>query len=313
MPLAAVQPDVPAPLKPKGKTVQTKNVVEAVRSRLGAALGRGRTAPTEAGTVASKPRPRRLIVLALAATLAALPISAAVQTVGAPKAQAAVDDRYSWVYPGTAAMVAFNFWQNRWPATGPQNAQFRPSNGQVINGGGTYNDRDSQLRNWIGHVTGNWAPLHFREYDAAIRPAGSNRGAGRYVYNVEYGVIFHSADHYANFAPLNFGSLPIPWFNQTVYCYEHPAGQVNNRRIVLHNPRSNPVEFTVAGLPGSGMSVQYHRTWQWWHSDHHTYYVDDRAHNYDDGRSFNAFNAFRMHNRADLICREFTPFWNGHF
>ena len=73
----------------------TKNVVEAVRSRLGSAPGRGRTSP-ETGAVAPERRPRRLIVLAPAAALAAVPISAAVQTVGASKANAAVDDRYNF-------------------------------------------------------------------------------------------------------------------------------------------------------------------------------------------------------------------------
>lgn len=293
--------------------MQRKNMVEAVRSRLSAAPGRGRTAPTEAA-VASKRRPRRMIVLALAAILAALPISAAVQTVGAPKAQAAVDERYSWVN-SAVAMAAFHFWRNNanWPATGPSNAQFNTGNGYV-NGGGTYQDRDSQLRNWIGHQTGNWGPLNFREYDGETRRnPWDNRGQDRYVLNLESGIIFHTGNHYGDFSPLNFGNLPTPWFPQTVYCYEHPTTQPNDRRIVLHNGHSTPVEWTVRGLPGSGMSVDYHRTWEWWHSGDRRYYVDTNANNYTQGLSFNALHSFRIHRDPGAICREFTPFWYGTF
>lgn len=312
VPLAAVQPDVPAPLKLKGKTVRTKNVVGAVRSRLGA-LGRGRTAPTEAGAVAPKRRPRRLIVLALAATLAALPISAAVQTVGAPKAQAAVDGRYAWIYQGTAAMTAFNFWRNgNWPATGPQNAQFNAGNNLVINGGGTFNDDRNQLRIWLAHMTGHWGGT-FREYDAAPRPRGAGRGAARFVLNLETGVIFHSDNHYVDFTPLNFGNLRIPYFPSMVHCYEHPAGQENNRRITLHNGGSNPVSYSVDGVPATGMAVRYHLTHEWWHSGDRTYYVDGNAHNYDTGNSFEAFNAIRMHQDPNEICHAFTGFWYGSF
>lgn len=289
--------------------MQTNNVVEAVRSRLGAALGRGRTAPAEAGAVAPK-RTRRLIVLALAATLAALPISAAVQTVGAPKAQAAVDDRASWVYPATAAMTAFNFWRNsvNWPATGFQNNQYNTGQGWV-NGGGFYNDNDSQLRNWIHRTTGNWGQtLNFREYDGATRAnPWTNRGAERYVYNVEYGVIFHTTDHYANFSPLNFGNLPTPWFGQTVHCYEFGPGQANGRRISLYNGRSNPIAYTVNGLPGSGMSVVYHRMEEFWNGGNY----QPANGGWDQGFSIPAWPSFMMHQDPNAICRHWTGFWNG--
>lgn len=289
--------------------MQTKNVVAAVRSRLGAVPDGG--APT--GAVAPKRRPRRLIALALAAALAAVPISAAVQTVGASKAHAAVDDRYA-VARSAAAMAAFTFWRDRahWPATGPSNAMHYTGNG-VINGGGTYNDRDNQLRNWIGHATNNWGPLNFREYDAAARRSPSDpRGQMRYVLNVEYGLVFRTDDHYGNFTLLNFGGLGVPRFPDHVFCYANPMGQPNDRRLVLHNLRWQQVDFG-GDIPGSGESVEYHRTWQYWDYRDRTYYVDQRANNYTQGMSFPAMNALAIHNNPSAICWAFAGLAYGTF
>lgn len=299
------------PAASERQTVQTKNVAEAVRSRVGAALGRGRTAPPEAGAVAPKQRPRRLIVLALAAIMAALPISAAVQTVGAPKARASVDGRYAYLTTGAAA-TAFYFWLNNahWPATGPSNAQFNTGQGYV-NGGGNYYDNDYQLRAWINqNVNTQGRQLTFREYDGATRPnPWDNRGAERYVYNVEYGVVFHTGNHYADFTPLNFGSMPIPYFADRVYCYEFPAGQPNNRRIVLRNLRSNPVDYSVRGLPGSGMDVLYRGQYEYWHSGDNRYYASGGT--WDRGFSIEAWPSFRIHNDPSSICRQWTGWWYG--
>lgn len=291
--------------------MQTKNVVEAVRSRLGSAPGRGRTSP-EIGAVSPKRRRGRLIALALAAVMAAVPISAAIQTVGASKAHAAVDDRYAWVR-SAAAVAALTFWRDRahWPATGPQNAMYHTPNGDVINGGGAYGDRDQQLRNWIGHETGNWGALNFREYDAAPRRnPWDNRGAMRYVLNVEYGLVFRSDDHYGNFTLINFGSLATPWFPDHVFCYEFPAGHANDRRIVLHLAQQSQIEYG-GDTPGSAISVSYQRDWEWWHSGHGRYYLDTNAQNFRQGMSFPAQRALWFHNDPSRICQEFTGFGYG--
>lgn len=288
--------------------MQTRNVAKAVRSRLGSALRRGRTAPAEAGVVAPKRRPRRLIILALA-VLSVLPISVAVQTVDAPRAEAAVDDRYNW--PNVAAWsAAFYFWYNNvhWPSTGVYNQQWTANNGQVTDGGGRYNDNDWQLRNWL-YARGAQGTLTFREYDEYTRPWGTNRGPERYVYNQEYDVIFHTSDHYANFTPINFGRLPIPYFAPRVYCYEYGPGQSNPRRIVLQNLRSNPIEFTVRGVPGSGMDVVYRAQYEYWSNNDGRYYAGGSY--WDQGYSIPAWPSFNIHNDPNSICGQFTGWWNG--
>ncbi|WP_157968583.1 hypothetical protein [Streptomyces geranii] len=295
--------------------MKRRNVVDARRKfGLVARLTRRANAPTspEIGAVAPKRRLRRMVGLAVAATLTALPVSVGVQSVTAPKAQAAVNDQYSWITT-SAALTLFNYWRNsqQWPSTGTPNSVWDTGSGWA-NGGGTYNDYDRQLRNWIGNETGNWGTMHFREYDDATRAwPNTGRGAGRYVYNVEYGIIFHTVDHYTNFTPLNFGRLPTPWFPQTVFCYEHPNGQPNNRRIVLHTGHSSPVAYTVSGLPGSGMSVDYRITEEWWHNGDRRYYVDTKIATQTQGLSFNAYNSLRTHGDASQICRNFTRFWYG--
>ncbi|WP_125592007.1 ribonuclease domain-containing protein [Amycolatopsis balhimycina] len=291
--------------------MKTKNVLGAVRSRLGTAQNRGRTSP-EIGGSASKRRPRRMIVLVLAAVLASVPISATVQTVGAGKADAAVDDRYSWV-TSTVAMTAFSYWMNtaNWPATGSQNAAFNTGHGYV-NGGGAYGDRDGQLAGWLSRQTGHWGPWDFREYDGEVRQhTWDNRGAQRYVLNLQTGIVFHTEDHYADFTPLNFGNLPTPGFPDHVFCYEHPTGQPNDRRIVLHSGHWNRAEWTVHGLPGSGMEVDYQRDWEWWNSHDGQYYVDTNADNFRQYISFNAQHSLNIHNDPSALCREFTGFWYG--
>lgn len=290
--------------------MQTENVVQAVRSRLGAAPGRGRTSP-EIGAVAPKRRRGRLIALALAAVMAAVPISAAIQTVGASKAHAAVDDRYALVR-NAAAVAALTFWRDRvnWPATGTQNAMFNMGNA-VINGGAIYRDNDNQLHAWIQGWLNNQGPLNFREYDAAPRQnPRDNRGAMRYVLNLEYGFVFRTDDHYGNFTLINFGTLPTPYFPDHVFCYEFPYGHVNDRRIVLHGVRQGPVQYG-GDTPGSAMSVEYQRTWEWWHSGDGRYYVDTNAANFRRGMTFPAMNAFQIHQIPSAICREFTGFGYG--
>lgn len=289
--------------------MHTKNVVEAVRSRLGSAPGRGRTSP-EIGAVVPKRRRGRLVALALAAVMAALPISAAVQTVSAPKAEASVDARYAYLTTQAAA-TAFYFWLNNahWPATG-QNTQFNTGQGYV-NGGGNYYDNDYQLRAWIQRtVNTQGRSLTFREYDGATRPnPWTNRGTERYVLNVEYGVIFHTDDHYANFTPLNFGSLPVPYFMPRVYCYENGPGQSNGRRIMLQNLRSNPVDYSVHGLPGSGMDVLYRAQYEYWHSGDGTYYASGGT--WDRGFSIEAWPSYLIHQDPNAICRQWTGWWYG--
>lgn len=265
------------------------------------------TAPTVSKSAAApKHRLRRMVGLAVAAALAVVPASIAVQNVATPKAEAAVHN--NWPVVGPALIRTLNFWQaGGWTAT--QNGQgtvFQTATG-FINGGRRYNDNNRNLTNYIRWFLNDPnRQLTFREYDDSTRPSpNSGRNAGRYVYNVEFGMVFHTLDHYNNFTPLNFGHGTPAGFPRVIHCYQYGPGQNNPTRVTLHNGTSN--YYTHEGFADGRMSVTYTISHQQW--DRQGYYYQPSywpARN--QGFSFTPDQAFHMNHDPNAICR----MWAGN-